>query len=74
MTLARLIEAVVEHDFDPVWSYCLRCGAGMEDVMNQERGACSPTNVIAVSHLIAERRMNGFCGDAILRAMEGRDG
>jgi hypothetical protein len=48
------------HDWDANWCFCIHCGCSAEAWIDTGR-RCSPTNVIAISHILAERRLRrGF--------------
>jgi len=45
-----------EHNIDLYTNYCKLCGQSIESILSEVLQCCDPTNVIAISHTIAQRR------------------
>lgn len=45
------------HDWDDLTHYCKRCGCPMELAVDRNIACIDAPNVVAVSHLIAQKRM-----------------
>ena len=53
----------MSHDFDPLSYFCIRCGMAAQQHLETEADCIDDdTNVVAVSHLIARRRMAKLIG------------
>lgn len=60
-----------EHDWCFHTDYCLSCGMSRQ-VADDSLAMCpDTTNVVAVSHIICERRMRRLLGGAVDRLMVG---
>lgn len=50
------------HDFDIMTHFCLKCGVARKDVLERDLACVSGNNVIAVSHIISQRRLGELTG------------
>lgn len=50
------------HDFDYLFRYCLRCGAGAQDVFETFRPCAD--GVTAISHIVSRRRFASLLAKA----------
>lgn len=52
------------HDFDPIMSYCRRCGMAMDTVVDAGEFECAASgNVVAISHVVRGRRLGALIGE-----------
>lgn len=50
---------VMRHDFHFTY-FCQRCGQSAQEVLNRDLPCMQAANLIPISHIVAERRMNGM--------------
>lgn len=50
----------MKHEWDLKTNFCMKCGRAKLDDCNEPKLLCSSENVIPVSHIISERRLNGM--------------
>ena len=55
-----ITKAILEHDIDPQSYYCRRCGAAASEIKATFRECNHGDNIIAISHILAHKRMNDF--------------
>lgn len=53
------------HDICPRTSFCLTCGQSRELIVDHEFGCIEKGNVVAISHILSERKFAGLVGNLL---------